>query len=254
MRQMYANRKEQFSLPPFKTPDAPVIISLTSYKHRIKDIIPTLKTLNNQSVKADKIVLYIAFEDEEYLYPELTNYCEIRLCKDTRSHKKFNGFWDFPDCYVATADDDLLYDADWLKTLLQACQLSPNCVAAHNTFRLGDFSFTSLATRKNNASSLNGTFHMYVMSGAGVMIQPGTAEKITELKDAWKFSPYCDEKPLSVILKAKGIPVVATSMISGPHHKEAYRNSVSLWDMYNCQHQKERWDECKVFLQAKHLL
>ncbi len=254
-RKMYANRKEQYSLPEFKKPNAPVIVSLTSYKHRIKDIIPTLQSLKEQSYKPDKIVLYIAHEDKNLLYPELEEYCEIRLVEDTLSHKKFNGFWDFPDCYVATADDDLIYKLDWLETLLRASQLSPNCVAAHNTFLLRDFGFSGCVTRKSNATSLAGKLHMYVMSGAGVLLQPGIANKITELKDAWKYSPHCDEKPLSVILRAKNIPVVATSVGGADaHHREAYRNSISLWDMYNCQHQAERWEESKAFLRAHHLM
>lgn len=254
MRQMYANRKEQFPLPNFKKPDAKVIVSLTSYKHRIKDIIPTLESLNNQTYKPDKIVLYIAEEDRGLVYPELENYCEVHYCEDILSHKKFNGFWEYPDCYVATADDDLIYNEDWLETLLRASQLAPCCVAANNTFILRDFSFQGAATRRYNSTSLQGRMNMYVMSGAGVLLPPGVANKISELKDAWKYSPHCDEKPLSVILRAKHIPVVATSNGSDTHHREAYRNNISLWDMYNCKHQAERWEQSKQFLRAHNLL
>lgn len=253
MRKMYANRKEQFPLPEFKEPNAPVIVSLTSYKHRIKDIIPTLQSLKEQSYKPDKIVLYIAHEDKDLLYPELEEYCEIRLVEDTLSHKKFNGFWDFPDCYVVTADDDLIYFPDWLKTLLRASQLSPECVAAHNTFQLEEYNWGKPLTRVSNRRSLQGLIKTYVMTGAGVLLQPGTAEKIQELKDAWKFSRYCDEKSLSLILAAKHIPVVATAMNSDPYHKEAYRNSVSLWDMYNCKNQDLRWKECEEWLKSHKL-
>lgn len=253
MRKIYSGRKEQFPLPEFKKPEAPVIVSLTSYKHRIKDIIPTLQSLKEQSYKPDKIVLYIAHEDKPLVYEELNKYCEVRFCDDTRSHKKFNGFWDFPDCYVVTADDDLLYEPDWLKTLLRASQLSPNCVAAHNTFKLEYYNWGKCLTRISNNRSLQGLIHTYVMTGAGVLLQPGIAEKIQELKDAWKFTPYCDEKALSLILAAKHIPVVATAMNSNPYHKEAYRNSVSLWDMYNCQNQQLRWDECRQWLKSHNL-
>ena len=256
MRKMYNNRLERFPLPEFEKPDAKVVVSLTSYKHRIKSIIPTLKSLNSQSYKPDKIVLYIAYEDKEYVFPEINRYCEVRYCEDTLSYKKFNGFWDFPDCYVATADDDLIYDEEWLKTLLQASQLSPTCVAAHNTFLLehnsGEYNYGGLVTRAVNRISLEGRVKIYVMTGAGVLIQPGTAEKITELKDAWKYCKYCDEKALTILLAEKNIPVVATSMHSEPHHKEAYKDEKSLWNMYNCKNQKQRWNECKEFIKIVH--
>lgn len=251
MRTMYANRKEQFSLPEFIDTNIPVIVSLTTYKHRIKDIMPTIKSLQEQSRRPDKIVVYIAYEDENLITEKLRNaeLVEIRLCEDTLSHKKFNGIFDFPDCYVVTADDDLIYFKDWLKVLLRADRIPSSVphVSAHNTFILDGWSFGRNATRKDNSASLKGNINMYVMTGAGVLIPPGL--DLHELKEAFKYSPHCDEKPLSVLLRQKNIPVCATSFNCAENHKEAYRNSISLWDMYNCKHQKERWEESKKFIE-----
>lgn len=254
MRKMYANRKEQFPLPEFHTPEAKVVVSLTSYKHRLKDIIPTLVSLHEQSYKPDLVVLYVADEDLPLVTDEIREYCEVRGCEDTKSYKKFNGIFDFPDCYVVTADDDLIYHEDWLKTLLRASQLAPNCVAAHNTFILSNWNWGGVATRMANRRSIQGMMHMYVMTGAGVLIPPGVAGRLEELHDAHKFNPYCDEKALTALLYVKHIPVVATSMNSDPYHHEAYRNSVSLWDMYNCKNQELRWNETKKWLQSHKLL
>lgn len=244
---MYKNRKPLFPLPELIDVKEPVIVSLTSYKHRIAQIKPTLKTLWNQTRKPDRVVLYLAYEDRQYVYPELEVLCEIRYCEDTKSHKKFNGFYDFPDCYVVTADDDLLYKPNWLEDLLRVNQIGNHkYVSAHNTFLLNGYSFGRATTRRDNAASMAGTINMYVMSGAGVLVPPGI--DLHELKEAYKYSEHCDEKPLSMLLAVKHIPVLATGMNADEHHTEAYRNGISLWDMYNCKHQKERWEETKNFI------
>lgn len=255
MRKMYANRKEQFALPEFKEPEEKVIVSLTSYKHRLKNIIPTLQSLHNQSYEPDLVVLYVAEEDLPLVTDEIREYCEVRSCEDTKSYKKFNGIFDFPDCYVATADDDLIYHEDWLKILLRASRISPyKCVAAHNTFILYNWNFGALTTRAHNGKSINGEMAMYAMTGAGVLIPPGMAKQLEELHDAHKFNPYCDEKSLTALLYVKHIPIVATSMNSDPQHHESYRNSISLWDMYNCKNQRRRWGETKRWLRSHNLL
>lgn len=248
-RIMYANRQEFLPLPKYKKPEEDVIVSLTSYGERIQHIIPTLLTLEEQTVKPTKVVLYIAYEDEELVGDPIKSLCEVRLCEDTLSHKKFNGFHDFPNAYVATADDDLLYNPKWLETLLRASQIAPNVVVAHNTFIMNGWSFGRPATRRDNSASLKGRTFMYVMSGAGVLRPPKM--DLSLLKYAYNFSPNCDEKPLSALLRLKHIPVLATRLNEKPYNTEAYKlPKGGLWEQHNCKHQDLRWEECKAFIEA----
>lgn len=249
-RVMYKKRAELYPLPEFVDVEEQVIISLTSFKERIQKSVETLKTLNNQSRKADKIVMYIAYEDKEYVTEEIESLCEVHYCDDTKSHKKFNGIYEYPDCYVAIADDDLLYDPDWLKVLLQANQLNRRfCVSAHNTFKLdGLKSKFSPTNRKDNNSSIKHIINMYIMSGPGCLIPPKICKMLQPLKEGFKYCEHCDEKCLTILLKHLYIPVVATSMHPDTYHKSAYRTPNCLWAKYNCQHQDDRWNEIREYL------
>lgn len=244
---MYANRQEFLPLPSFKPVFEDVVVSLTSYGERIQHIIPTLLTLEEQTKKPSKIVLYIAHEDIDSVPDVVRDMVEVHECDDTRSHKKFNALWEYPDAYVITADDDLLYSPKWLETLFRASQIDRRAVVAHNTFIMNDFSFGRPATRRDNSASLKGRTYMYVMSGAGVLIPPKT--DLSELKTAFDFSPFCDEKPLSVLLRRKHIPVLATRINEKPYNTEAYKlPKGGLWEQHNQKGQDERWKECKEWL------
>lgn len=250
-RKMYANRQPYLPLPPFKPVTEEVVVSMTSYGERISHIMPTIESIMNGTKIPSKIVLYIARGDMNLVTDEIRNaeLVEVRECEDTLSHKKFNGFWDFPDAYVVTADDDLIYSPNWLEVLMRASQLSPYAVVAHNTFIMEHWSFGRPTTRRDNTASLQGRLHMYVMSGAGVLRPPKM--DLSELKHAFNFSPNCDEKPLSALLRYRHIPVLATRMNEKPYNTEAYKLPVGgLWEQYNCKHQKERWEECKSFIEA----
>lgn len=244
---MYANRQPYLPLPPFKEVEEEVVVSLTSYGERISHIIPTLETLVNQTRKPNKIVLYIATNDMSLVTDDIKELCEVRECEDTKSHKKFNGFYDFPDAYVATADDDLLYKPDWLEVMLRASQLNRKCVTAHNTFLMTREGWGRPTTRRDNSASLRGRINMYVMSGAGVLRPPRI--DLSLLKYAYEFSQFCDEKPLSALLQLLHIPVLATRLNEQPYNTEAYKlGKGGLWEQHNCKGQVERWKECWAYI------
>ena len=248
-RPMYKNRKEQYPLPIFEDVKEEVIVSLTSYGERIKHIMPTIKSLQEQSRRPDRIVVYIANEDKDNVTDELKNaeLVEIRYCQDTRSHKKFQGYFDFPDAYVTTADDDLIYFPEWLKTMLKTSQIDRRAVVANNTFLLEDWEFRRQTSRKDNSRSLKGELNMYVMTGAGVLRPPKI--DLSLLKYAFNFSPFCDERPLSCLLRYLNIPVLATSLHSNALHKESYKLSTGgLWEQHNCKNQNLRGVESKAFI------
>ena len=246
-RVMYQNRQPFLPLPPFKEVEEEVVVSMTSYGERISHIIPTLDTLVNQTRKPDKIVLYIAHEDMPLITDDIKGLCEVRECEDTKSHKKFNGFWDFPDAFVATADDDLLYKPDWLEVLLRASQIDRRCVTAHNTFLMERNGWGRPASRKDNSASLQGRLNMYLMTGAGTLRPPHI--DLSLLKYAYQFSPHCDEKPMSALLQLLHIPVLATRLNEPPYNTEAYKlGTGGLWENYNQKGQPDRWKECWAYI------
>ena len=116
-----------------------LIVSLTSYPARFGTLHLTLGCLVDQSVKPDRVILWIAHEDMSALPAAVRNLeargLEIRACEDLRSFKKLVPALDaFPEAFVATADDDLYYPRSWLETLVSGTE--KGVIACHRAHRI----------------------------------------------------------------------------------------------------------------------
>ena len=113
------------------------IVSLTSYKRRLKETAPyAIVTLLNQSVKPDKVILWVADEDKEYIpriMDKLTEKgLEICFCEDIKSYKKLIPALEmFPEDYIITADDDVYYPNNWFEQLLTEHRKNPKKIICH---------------------------------------------------------------------------------------------------------------------------
>ena len=97
----------------------PVIVSLTSYPARIDRVHEVIESVINQTVCADRIILYLADEQfvDRQLPKPLVDLCtqydcfEIHFCDDDlKPHKKYYyAMQDFPDAALITVDDDVIY-------------------------------------------------------------------------------------------------------------------------------------------------
>lgn len=103
-------------------------VSLTSYGKRIASVWKTIETIGAGEVKPRRVILWLddptAMAD---LPPSLRRLqargLEIRSCPDYGPHKKYFPYVseilpEQPDQTLVTADDDVLYPANWLKDLL----------------------------------------------------------------------------------------------------------------------------------------
>ncbi len=122
-----------------------IVVSLTTYPARIHTVHQTIETLLNQSLKADKVVLWLAEEQfenkEEDLPQELLDLREkgltIDWCEDIKSYKKLiPTLKKYPDSIIITADDDLLYHKDLVKRLFDSYVKNPECIHCHRITRL----------------------------------------------------------------------------------------------------------------------
>ncbi|MEY8766335.1 MULTISPECIES: hypothetical protein [Francisella] len=118
--------------------DKKLIVSLTSYSYRIDTVFLTIQSIFSQSIKPDKVLLYLA-EDEftEQNIPEnlrrfISRGLEIIFCKDIKSYKKLiYALKDYPNDLIVTADDDIIYPKFWLEQLYKAYLNEPNYVHCH---------------------------------------------------------------------------------------------------------------------------
>jgi len=116
---------------------AKYIVSLTSYGKRLTDTAPyAVATLLSQSVKPDRIVLWVGHKDMENI-PEIMGKLvekglEIRFCEDIKAYTKLiHSLTAFPGQYVITADDDIFYPRRWLEQLISEHNKNPKKIICH---------------------------------------------------------------------------------------------------------------------------
>ena len=114
-----------------------VIISLTTHQLRISTVHLVIESLLNQTVKADKIVLWLApeqiSEPEKQIPEELLALVPKGLTIDwhhnIRSYEKLiPSLKKYPDAIIITVDDDSIYQDDVVERLLNAYHSNPKMI------------------------------------------------------------------------------------------------------------------------------
>lgn len=117
-----------------------IIVSLTTYPARIKYIHTVIESLMMQTVKPNRLILWLAeeqFPKKEKELPEnllvLKKYgLKIEWCDDLRSYKKLiPTLKKYPDAIIITADDDMYYHPKMVQRLYEAYLKEPRCIHCH---------------------------------------------------------------------------------------------------------------------------
>lgn len=125
-----------------KSGGSDLIVSLTTYPARIKDVRYTLYSLLVQTVKPSRIIVWLAEEEfphkQEPLSEEFARYgVTIEFCSNIRSYKKLIPTLEkFPDATIVTADDDIYYEPDWLEKLYLAYKKRPDYIHCHRIHKV----------------------------------------------------------------------------------------------------------------------
>ena len=115
-----------------------LIVSLTSFPQRIYDLHFCIYSLLKQSLKPDKIILWLGQDEfpnkEKDLTEDLIKFTRmgltIRFCKDIGSYTKLiYALREFPDDIIITADDDIYYEKNWLEKLYNAYKKQPDMIS-----------------------------------------------------------------------------------------------------------------------------
>jgi hypothetical protein len=118
-----------------------IILSLTSHPGRIKSVHIAIESLLNQSLKPDKIILWLTksqFPNENKDLPNnILKLIEKNLFieyydKDIKSYTKLiPTLKKYPNNLIVTADDDIIYKNDWLENLYKTHLKYPKDIIAH---------------------------------------------------------------------------------------------------------------------------
>lgn len=117
-----------------------IIVSLTTFPDRIENVHLVIKTLLVQSIKPDKVILWLAKEqfpnrmnDLPDSLLELQKYgLTISWCNDIRSYKKLiPTIKEYPNSCIITADDDIYYHPKMIERLFKAYKKDPSSIHCH---------------------------------------------------------------------------------------------------------------------------
>lgn len=205
-----------------------VIASITTYPARINVVGYAIETIFNQSVKPDRIILWLAksqFPKGEEELPEMIKKqikrgLEVRFVEDYKSHKKyFFAMKEFPDSCIITFDDDVFYPPFIIEDLMEMHKNYPDCVCAHSASEIPGNNFYDMREWKSgHFSSLNEEFgRLRIIGISGVLYPPNVLHSDVldvELRD--KLCPWADDLWLTMMAYINGKRIVRYEHCSNP--------------------------------------
>jgi hypothetical protein len=246
-RVLWRTHRLSWTAPRRKTPHylpGPLIVSLTSYPLRFNNLHLTLKSLLNQSVKPDKLVLWIAHGDLPLL-PARVRRLErcgvtIRPCEDIGSYKKLIfALEEYPEGFIVTADDDMFYAPRWLEALMSGVDPGEKIIVCHRAHRITieeDGAIAPYANWKKGAQDvppLIPSKDLLATGCAGILYPPGSLSPEVSRKEL--FQQLCssaDDLWFYWMARRAGSTVMKTGaefpLIEWPSRRP---RPSSLWDI-----------------------
>lgn len=194
------------------------IVSLTSFPGRIDYIWITIELMLRQTFKPDKIILWLAktqFSDiklPESLISLQERGLSIQFCnEDLRAHKKyFFAMQRYPNANIITIDDDLYFDKNLIKNVVNLHKAFPKCIC---TNRAHKFTFDKAHNIKpyrkwkHNVTEKKPSIMLVPTGGAGTLyppkILPETAFNSDSIKQLCIFADDLWLKSMSLINQTK---------------------------------------------------
>ncbi len=114
----------------------PLIVSLTSIPSRLAILHLTIRSLFNQTLAPEKVVLWLHTSLKTELPSQLKRLegenFSIRYSNQACSHRKLvESLIAFEGKTIVTCDDDVMYASNWLERLVEEHQQYPNSIIAH---------------------------------------------------------------------------------------------------------------------------
>ena len=199
-----------------------IIVSFTSFPARINNVWQVVESLKNQTIRPDKIILWLSKEQfpsrkdiPDNLWKCEDELFEIRMVDgDIRSHKKYYYvLQNYPDKDFVTCDDDIYYHPQMLQKLINTSRLYPGCIIANNTSEMkwdkqGKLMPYAEWRRDMRAYSSRNN----VQIGIGGVLYPAHClhDDVTRIDLFTKLAPLADDLWLNLMSRLKGTPVVQT--------------------------------------------
>ena len=214
-----------------------LVVSLTSYPARFKTLGLTIRSLLDQTVKPDLIVLWVDHAAMASLPQSVTELegpaFSVRPTDDLRSATKIiPALIAYPDSFIVVADDDIYYPEDWLKGLVDAYDPDHPTIVYHRGHRLTYLPDGSLAPYRRwqrgvrDKASLLPATDILPTGVAGVLYPPGSLPpQTTDVPLFRQLSETCDDSWLYFMWRqtdwtAKRAPSAKPKLVNWPDTQE----------------------------------
>jgi len=221
-------------------PNNRIIVSLTSFPKRINKLWIVIESLLMQTHKPDMIILWLSrnqFDSKDKLPKKLLlqqkRGLEIRFCDgDFKSHKKyFYTLKEYPNDFIITVDDDIVYHTTMIEQLVSLNLKYPNSVCCHRACCLITVNnkllpYTDWPELFND---IGPSHRIFQTSGGGTLFPPHSLHE--EVVNESVFKNICidaDDIWLNVMIKLNNTTIVKSNFNSG-YLPIIYFNNVNLY-------------------------
>lgn len=225
-----------------------LIVSLTSYPARFDTLHLTIKSLLDQTVRPDRIILWVdhgAVAAVPRAVTELQgDIFSITPCDDLRSFTKIiPALRAYPDAFIAIADDDIYYPDFWLQRLTEAFDPNEPTIVYHRGHRITHLPGGQLAPYRSwqrrvaDKTSLMAGTDVFPTGVGGVLYPPGSLPSLTTDAALFKLlSETCDDSWLYFMWrqtswKAKRVPGKMPKLVEWPSTQQQSLQSFHLGGM-----------------------
>ncbi len=197
--------------------DHDIIVSLTTYGRRIHSVYMTIESIMEQTMKPNRIILWLDYSFEGKRLPESINKLrkrglEVAFCKDVRSYKKLlPALCKFPDDAIITVDDDVLYDVNMLENLIVPYLENPNAIYSNRVHKMIPDGNGKLLPYNNWewCTKEHGVSDLYFFTGVGGVLYPPHSldEEVKNEAVFMQICPAADDVWFKAMSLKKGTPV-----------------------------------------------
>ncbi|MBW1790075.1 MAG: glycosyltransferase family 2 protein [Deltaproteobacteria bacterium] len=219
--------------------EVPLIVSLTTIPSRINKVHLCIESILRQSLKPDRIILWISEKiDRDKIPVELEHLTkrglQIRCCRDIGPYTKiFYTLQEHIGHIVVTADDDLFYPKNWLKKLYQAYRKEPeyiHCHRAHLMTWRSDGELKRYSDWVPGAPGITGpSLSLFPTGNGGILYPPGSLHKeVFNESEFMKLCPTADDIWLKAMALLNSVPCKKVAPHTRPFFRIPKSQSVSL--------------------------
>ncbi|WP_202082545.1 glycosyltransferase family A protein [Zobellella iuensis] len=198
--------------------DSNIIVSLTSFPARIEDVWITVETIFQQDYKPWKVVLVLSESEfsgrvlPDSIGKQVKRGLEIIWTdRNTRSYKKLLPVREaYPDAYIVTVDDDIIYEPWRLSGLMAAAKDNPDTVIGYRGWEIllknGEIMPYALWSPAGKSTPRNRT----LLTGVGGVLYPPhilNDDMLFDVDSALELAPTADDIWFWAVARCSGVPV-----------------------------------------------